>query len=129
MAARIMICDEDEGFRDRYSDILNANGFEVLHAVNGMDCINKLRNTKVDLVLMDLMMPMMSGVDTIRYIRGDDGMKDQNIVVITVLKMDEGLDHHLSELDVHNILIKPIDTWVLLKMVNKVLGRKHPIFN
>ncbi|MFH1404276.1 MAG: response regulator [Candidatus Altiarchaeota archaeon] len=124
MSGRILLVDDEPEFRDIYSKVLKSNGFEVTNAENGIDCINKLRRNDFDIVLIDLLMPLMSGMETIRSIKNDKTLKDTRIVVMSVLNMDERSNEHLKELGVENILVKPIESWILLHVIKKIMEKQ-----
>ncbi len=57
MAKTIMVVDDDPDIRDTIKTVLEKNGYKVVTAINGDDCLKKLRKQKPNLVLMDIMMP------------------------------------------------------------------------
>ena len=57
MAKKIMVVDDEEDIRSTVKSLLEKNRYEVITAINGDDCLQKLAKNKVDLILMDIMMP------------------------------------------------------------------------
>ena len=66
---RILVIEDDEGVRSTICRMLVRFGYEPIEAVNGLDGVDALRRTQVDLVLTDLVMPEQEGIETIRQIK------------------------------------------------------------
>jgi DNA-binding response OmpR family regulator len=121
MAKRVMIVDDDEYFRGSISNILKLHGFQVFTAVNGMDCIDRLRRFKVDLVLIELLLPVLSGIETIKVIRRDDRLKDIKVAVLTVIDLDGKPLSYLKKLGVSDVLFKPYEVGDLVYRIERIL--------
>ena len=67
--ARILVVDDDENVRSVLTVLLRRRGFEVLEAVNGVKALRVLQSSAVDLVITDVVMPDMEGLETIRRMR------------------------------------------------------------
>jgi CheY-like chemotaxis protein len=67
--ARILIIDDDESVRTASKKILEANGFDVVAVADGASGVNAIRDQQFDLVIVDLFMPGMNGLDTTKAIR------------------------------------------------------------
>jgi len=67
--ARILVIDDDEQMRLLLTNLLRRRGFEVLQAHDGLSALRLLESTPVDLVITDLVMPRMEGLETIRHLR------------------------------------------------------------
>src|SRR5262245_66290835 len=80
-SARIMIVDDDPQIRRVLRTALVAQGYEVVDARNGHEALEKLRDEKVDLVILDMNMPGMGGLETCRKIRSTS---DISIIMLTV---------------------------------------------
>ncbi len=78
MKKKILIVDDDEGLRDLYEEELEGEGYEVLTAKNGKDALQKVEKEKPDLIVLDIVMPKMDGMEALGRIIG----KDKNIPVI-----------------------------------------------
>ena len=66
---KIMIVDDEPSIRELIKAIFSSEGFEVIDAASGQECLEKLKTEKPDLILMDMMMPGMSGRETVEKIR------------------------------------------------------------
>jgi DNA-binding response OmpR family regulator len=78
MKKKILLVDDDDGLRDLYREELEDEGYEVLTAVNGKEALQKLEKEKPDLVVLDIVMPKMDGMEALGRIIG----KNKTIPVI-----------------------------------------------
>ena len=78
---RILIVDDEEDIRETLADRLEAEGFEVMQAVNGVEGMEGIRNSDPDIVLLDLQMPEMDGMQVLENIARE--RLETTVVVIT----------------------------------------------
>ncbi len=78
MKKKILLVDDDDGLRDLYREELEDEGYEVLPAINGKEALQKLEKEKPDLIVLDVVMPKMDGMEALGRIIG----KDKTIPVI-----------------------------------------------
>jgi len=78
MKKKILIVDDEEGLRNLYREELKDEGYEVLTAKNGKEALQKLEKEKPNLIVLDIVMPKMDGMEALGRIIG----KDKNIPVI-----------------------------------------------
>lgn len=78
MKKKILVVEDEEGLRLLYEEELNAEGYEVLTARNGREAIQQLEVGKPDLILLDIVMPVMDGMEALGRIVG----KDRKIPII-----------------------------------------------
>ena len=85
MAAKplILIIDDTADFREIFSFKLSSAGFNVIEASGGEEGISKIRSERPNLVLLDMEMPGMNGVDTLVKIKSDPSIKDTKDVFVT----------------------------------------------
>ncbi len=88
---RILIIEDDQFISDMYARVLLKSGYEVDYALNGPEGIKKARTGKYNLVLLDIMMPGMTGIDVLKQLRGSDGhgLDSTKIVILTNLAQDK----------------------------------------
>lgn len=79
--AKILLIEDESDVRESYEDMFNSLGFSVESAENGMDGLKKLAKSDFDLVVTDLHMPVMDGMETLRRIKKQN--KDVEVIVIT----------------------------------------------
>lgn len=81
----ILVVDDEADFREIFSAKLGTAGFRVETAENGQAALEKMRNTKPDLVLMDVKMPVMDGASAVLAIKADPALKDVKVAFLTSL--------------------------------------------
>lgn len=86
----ILIIDDDADFREIIITKLNASGFNVDQAENGENGIEKAKKTKPDLILLDVRMPKMNGMQTLSKMKSDPETKELKVIFFTNLgELDE----------------------------------------
>jgi len=116
-----MIVDDEEDIRISVGQILEINGYEVIVAENGQDCLKKIEQNLPDLILLDIMMPGMSGWDVAARIKDNPTWNVVPIVFLTAKgdEMSVGMGGLASE----DYIVKPFDVNDLKKRVDKVLHK------
>lgn len=115
----ILIVDDEFGLAELISDILGEHGYETSIAINGELGLATLRERRPDLVLMDLMMPVLSGPEMLRHMKSDPALADIPVVIMTALP--EAVPHH-RELAHEAVLLKPFTPERLFEVVRSILG-------
>jgi adenylate cyclase len=91
------------------SAVLVKNGWTCTSALNGKQCLDKLAKTRdITMIFLDLMMPIMSGLEVIRIVRGNPNYKHIKIVVVSAIDDKEMISNCLS-IGADSYLIKPVD--------------------
>jgi putative two-component system response regulator len=108
LMATVLLCDDELMNRKVASKILSKEGFSVIEAKNGKEAIEVLQNNKIDLILMDLMMPVMDGYETTKIIKEDDELSTIPLIIISALSDKEAITKGL-ELGADEYLTKPFD--------------------
>ncbi len=106
--ATVLVCDDELMNRKVASKILKKEGFDVVEAVDGKEAITVLQTTKVDLILMDLMMPVMDGYEATKLIKESEEFCDIPIIVISALSDKSAITKAL-EFGAIEYLTKPFD--------------------
>ena len=85
-SAKIMVVDDDTTLHDMYAERLKAEGYTVVDAYDGEEALEKVYKEKSDLILLDIMMPKINGIDVMKKIReGGQGIKNTPIILLTAL--------------------------------------------
>lgn len=85
---RIMIVDDDPGIQEVLKYMLESEGYEVIHANSGQECLDLLKEVKPDYIFLDIMMPHMDGWGVLRNIKNEESLKDIPISMLTVRALD-----------------------------------------
>jgi two-component system, chemotaxis family, chemotaxis protein CheY len=121
MAKIIMTADDSASIRQMVSFTLKGAGYDVVEAVDGRDALEKLNSTSVDMLLTDLNMPNMDGIELIRQTRAQAKFKFMPIIMLTTesqaSKKQEG-----KHAGATGWIVKPFKPEQLLVVVKKVLG-------
>ena len=120
MAKNILICDDAAFMRMMIKDILTKNGYEIAgEAENGAKAVEKYNETKPDLVLMDITMPEMDGIESLKAIRA----KDPNACVIMCSAMgQQAMVIDAIQAGAKDFVVKPFQPDRVLESIHKVLG-------
>ena len=124
MAKTILIVDDSESIREVVNFTLQNAGFEVFAAGNGIEAQQYLDGRNIDLVITDLHMPEMDGIDLIKYIRATS---NYNRVPILFLTTESQLAKKIEAKDAGATgwIIKPFVPAKLLAAISKVIRERH----
>ncbi len=119
--AKILIVDDDPDFLFVCRRILEAEGYQVMEAHNGDEALQMMRQTRPDLVLLDVMMTTtLEGVDVSRELEADPALRDIPLVMISSIATSEYASEFPEErVPIDAWISKPIQPEVLLKTVQR----------
>jgi CheY-like chemotaxis protein len=110
---QLLVVDDDRDIRETLTAVLEEEGYQVLCAEHGAQALVTLHHTIPDAMLVDLIMPVMSGWELLQIVREDERWSRIPIIVLSAVRTPLGLPH----------LAKPLSVDVLLDTVARVLGR------
>lgn len=121
MPKKVMVVDDEEDIRLTVGKILEVSGYEVVVAENGIECLEKLEQELPDLVILDIMMPGMSGWDVAARIKSSDIWNKIPIVFLTAKgdDMSVGMGGLASE----EYIVKPFDVVKLKTSIDRILNK------
>jgi DNA-binding response OmpR family regulator len=123
MPKTIMIVDDEPHMVELEKAILEADGFKTISAFNGKDALKLLEKSKPDLVILDMMMPDMSGREVCEKIRKNPRTKNLKIIFVTVARFSEVGKDQLKNMKVLDYVTKPFDNDEFLNRVKKAVGK------
>jgi DNA-binding response OmpR family regulator len=123
--ARILIADDDASIRRLLTMSLRYRGYQVIEARNGREALTEMRGGNADLVLLDLMMPEVSGWDVLRERTADPSLQRIPIIVMTATN-ERNVTVGLLNAPVDAVIAKPFDIDALEATVSACLERVHP---
>ena len=122
MGKTILAVDDEPHMIELVNAILTGEGFEVVTASDGKEALQLLQKLKPDLVLLDMMMPGMSGREVCEKIRADPKTKNLKVAFLTVARFSEVGKHELDKMKVSDYITKPFDNAELVRKVKKITG-------
>lgn len=114
----VLIVDDAEFLRMRISKMLTSKGYEVLQADNGFNAVNTYKNSRPDLVLMDITMPEMDGLTALKEIRAAD--PNARVIMLTALGQDSIVLEALKA-GAKDFVVKPFDSDRVLTAIHNAL--------
>lgn len=120
MAASILIVDDDKGLRSLYRMILEKSGYLVDEVTNGADALKYLINHTPDVIIMDMLMPMLGGEVVIKRIQQMPALNDVKIIVVTAYPRFREMSEFFRA---DCFLVKPIPPNEVLEAVANVLNQ------
>jgi len=121
--SRIMIVDDEPDVVELLKEILEAEGYTVIGAESGYECLEKLEKEPVDLILMDFFMPEMDGRMVIEKIRENSKLGDTKIAFLTAAAFKKRGVEILKELDILDYIAKPIDVDDFTSRIKKIMEK------
>lgn len=122
---KILVVDDEPDIVDFISYNLNKEGYEVSTANDGLDGVKMAESQKPDLIILDIMMPRLDGVETCEHLRRNPLFKNTLIVFLTALG-DEQSEIKGLNAGADDYIVKPIKPKLLLSRVNALLRRLKP---
>jgi len=116
-----MIVDDEEDIRISVGQIFEISGYEVTKAEDGNDCINKLEQETPDIVILDIMMPGMSGWDVAARIK--ENPKWNNIPIVFLTAKGDEMSIGMGGLASEEYIVKPFDIIKLKERVEEILNK------
>lgn len=116
----ILIVEDDSKNLKLLRDLLKVTGYTTLEATDGRQGVEIAKHKKPDLILMDIQMPVLDGLEATRILKSDSETKDIPIVALTAYAM-KGDEQRMSEAGCNGYMAKPIDTREFIKMVAEYL--------
>ena len=120
----ILVVDDNESVRDILSILLKGRGHRVVIAKHGQEALDVMRRESVDLVLLDIMMPVMDGYDVLRWMRADPELSSKPVVVLTAIHDTDSIIKCI-EMGADDYLFKPINRAVLMARVDASVEKKR----
>ena len=123
MVKKIMIVNDDADVVYEARLVLEHQGYEVMEAYSGEDCLNKIKEEKPDLILLDVMMPEMDGWEVLRRIKENEELRAIPIVMLTVKPLTQETLIRREMKDLADYITQPYSKEDLIACVREVFGR------
>ncbi|MBU1670240.1 MAG: response regulator [Actinobacteria bacterium] len=130
MSAKILVVDDDPDIRDVLTELLEGEGYAVVTANDGAQGLEAIREEDPDMVILDLLMPVLDGFGVCKQLQDPRWSKWRDMPVLILTSVREEVSQRRYELetglslDVDDYVEKPIDPDVVLERVHNSLARK-----
>ena len=121
MAKTVLIVEDNELNMKLFHDLLEAHGYATLETRNGIEALDLARKHRPDLILMDIQLPEVSGLEVTKWIKEDDELKSIPIVAVTAFAM-KGDEEIIRQGGCEAYISKPISVTNFLDTVRRFLG-------
>jgi DNA-binding response OmpR family regulator len=121
----IMVVDDDPDIVFSLQELFEREGFQVTTADNGRNCLLELEKGFQGIIILDLMMPIMDGAETIKKMT-IDGFTDKNTIIVLTAKRIQGEEFNEIYPYIADYVTKPFDINILLQTVKKI-AQKPPV--
>jgi len=123
--ATILIVDDEKDLRTLLKARFELSGFKCLTARDGKEAIKAVKKERPDLIILDLVMPRMDGIQTYKVLKADAEHKHIPIIVYTAQPPEIVLKKGEAAFDVVDFVLKPFDSKTLVLAVKKILSSKR----
>lgn len=118
MPKKVLIVEDNELNMKLFHDLLDAHGYEVEQTREGLKAIAMAKKHKPDLILMDIQLPKVSGLEVTKWLKDDKALKDIPVVAVTAFAM-KGDEKRIREGGCEAYISKPISVTKFLATVRK----------
>jgi DNA-binding response OmpR family regulator len=125
---RVLVVDDDEVIRQLIAVNLTLEGFEVVTAVDGSDCLEKVAEVEPDVITLDVMMPRLDGWGTATQLRKNPATAGIKVVLITARAQEDDRDRG-RQIGVDAYLTKPFDPAEMIRVVRELAGAPGSAFD
>ncbi len=119
---KILIVDDEKDVLISVRSFVESLGYKAKTSGSGKSALTTLKKEKFDLVLLDILMPNMSGKIVLEKIRDNPKLKNQKVAFLTVVRLDSEGKKFVKQLKPVDYINKPINTDDLKKRLKKILG-------
>src|SRR5690242_6476707 len=121
VAKRVLIVEDNDLNMKLFHDLLEAHGYDTLQTKDGMEALKLAREHHPDLILMDIQLPEVSGLEVTKWIKEDDDLKAIPIIAVTAFAM-KGDEEKIREGGCEAYIAKPISVANFLQTVERFLS-------
>src|SRR5690554_1224775 len=119
-APRILVVEDNELNMKLFHDLLEAQGYSVLQTRDGLDALRIARQHRPDLILMDIQLPEVSGLEVTKWLKEDDDLRAIPVVAVTAFAM-KGDEEKIREGGCEAYIAKPISVTSFMKTIREFL--------
>ena len=121
MSKTVLIVEDNELNRKLFHDLLEAHGYDTLETRDGMEALKIAREHRPDLILMDIQLPEVSGLEVTKWIKEDDELRAIPIIAVTAFAM-KGDEEKIRQGGCEAYIAKPISVAKFMETVDQFLN-------
>ena len=121
MRKTVMIVEDNELNMKLFNDLLESRGYSIIQTRNGLEALDLAREHRPDLILMDIQLPEVSGLEVTKWMKEDDDLRAIPIIAVTAFAM-KGDEDRIRQGGCEAYLSKPISVGKFLETVKAYLG-------
>src|SRR3984893_12205506 len=121
MAKTVLVVEDNELNMKLFHDLLEASGYNIVQTRNGLEAIDLARSHRPDLILMDIQLPEISGLEVTKWVKEDDELAHIPVVAVTAFAM-KGDEERIREGGCEAYISKPISVAHFLDTIRRLLG-------
>ena len=118
----ILIADDEEDIKTILSLYLETNGYEVITAFDGLSAVEQARENHPDAILMDVMMPILDGIEVTRQLKSAEETKDIPVIMLTAAAQS-GMMEKAMRVGAKDYISKPFEPDDVKKIIDRVLKK------
>jgi len=121
MTKTVLIVEDNELNMKLFHDLLDAHGYQTLQTRNGMEALDLAREHHPDLILMDIQLPEVSGLEVTKWLKDDENLRTIPIVAVTAFAM-KGDEERIREGGCEAYISKPISVATFMETIRQYAG-------
>lgn len=121
MAKTVLIVEDNELNMKLFHDLLDAHGYKTVQTRNGLEVLELARRHRPDLILMDIQLPEVSGLDVTKWLKEDDALRRIPVIAVTAFAM-KGDEERIRQGGCEAYISKPISVATFLETVRRFTG-------
>ena len=121
MAKTVLVVEDNELNMKLFHDLLEASGYNILQTRNGLEAIDIARAHRPDLILMDIQLPEVSGLEVTKWIKEDDDLRAIPVIAVTAFAM-KGDEERIRQGGCEAYISKPISVPRFIETIKSYLG-------
>jgi two-component system, cell cycle response regulator DivK len=123
MQRTVLVVEDNELNMKLFNDLLEAHGYHVVQTRDGLAALDIARRERPDLILMDIQLPEVSGIEVTKWLKEDDELKSIPVIAVTAFAM-KGDEQKIREGGCEAYISKPISVMSFLQTIDKFAKRK-----
>ena len=121
MSKKVLIVEDNELNMKLFHDLLDSQGYETLQTREGLQAMALARLHRPDLILMDIQLPEISGLEVTKWLKDDEELRDIPVIAVTAFAM-KGDEERIRQGGCEAYISKPISIGTFLETVRRYLG-------